>query len=338
MKKKLLMLVSIAVLSLSMVACGNKDKKTETKTDDSKKQEIKVGTWKTAQTIQPFLYDKFENKNENVEVKPFTNPGDMKTALLSGNIDFCGTTWVTAIMAASKGEPIKVVASMTEKCSALVVGKESNINDIKDLKGKTIAYVPGTMHHILLLEVLNRAGLDPNKDVTLKKIDFFDMGQALASKSIDAFCSGEPYPSIAMEDGYGKVLEYPYYDDSIGYINAAMITTDKEIKEDPELVQRMVDMHVESTKYLMDHKDEWIDMSAKFGTEKKYLEKSTENIDLTWDITPKTIEEVKKLAERMKEMDMIDKVPDVDAMFDLTFLDNAKKILNNGDKYEKKYK
>lgn len=327
MKKKLLMLVSIAVLSLSMVACGNKDKKTETKTDDSKKQEIKVGTWKTAQTIQPFLYDKFENKNENVEVKPFTNPGDMKTALLSGNIDFCGTTWVTAIMAASKGEPIKVVASMTEKCSALVVGKESNINDIKDLKGKTIAYVPGTMHHILLLEVLNRAGLDPNKDVTLKKIDFFDMGQALASKSIDAFCSGEPYPSIAMEDGYGKVLEYPYYDDSIGYINAAMITTDKKIKEDPELVQRMVDMHVESTKYLMDHKDEWIDMSAKFGTEKKYLEKSTENIDLTWDITPKTIEEVKKLAERMKEMDMIDKVPDVDAMFDLTFLDNAKKDL-----------
>lgn len=327
MKKKLLMLASIAVLSLSMVACGNKDNKTETKTDDGKKQEIKVGTWKTAQTIQPFLYDKFENKNENVEVKPFTNPGDMKTALLSGNIDFCGTTWVTAIMAASKGEPIKVVASMTEKCSALVVGKESNINEIKDLKGKTIAYVPGTMHHILLLEVLNRAGLDPNKDVTLKKIDFFDMGQALASKSIDAFCSGEPYPSIAMEDGYGKVLEYPYYDDSVGYINAAMITTDKEIKEDPELVQRMVDMHVESTKYLMDHKDEWIDMSAKFGTEKKYLEKSTENIDLTWDITPKTIEEVKKLAERMKEMDMIDKVPDVDAMFDLTFLDNAKKDL-----------
>ena len=321
-KKYMAMALAVVMAAGLLAGCGSPGEDTA-----AKSEKVTVGTWKTAQTIQPFLYDKFENKNENVEVKPFTNPGDMKTALLSGNIDFCGTTWVTAIMAASKGEPIKVVASMTEKCSALVVGKESNINDIKDLKGKTIAYVPGTMHHILLLEVLNRAGLDPNKDVTLKKIDFFDMGQALASKSIDAFCSGEPYPSIAMEDGYGKVLEYPYYDDSIGYINAAMITTDKEIKEDPELVQRMVDMHVESTKYLMDHKDEWIDMSAKFGTEKKYLEKSTENIDLTWDITPKTIEEVKKLAERMKEMDMIDKVPDVDAMFDLTFLDNAKKDL-----------
>ncbi len=56
----------------------------------------------------------------------------MKTALLSGDLDFTGTTWVTAIMAASKGEPIKVVASMTEKCSALVVGKDSGINTTKN--------------------------------------------------------------------------------------------------------------------------------------------------------------------------------------------------------------
>lgn len=248
----------------------------------------------------------------------------MKTALLSGDLDFTGTTWVTAIMAASKGEPIKVVASMTEKCSALVVGKDSGINTTKDLKGKTIAYVPGTMHHILLLEVLNRAGLDPDKDVTLKKIDFFDMGQALASGSIDAFCSGEPYPSIAVEEGYGKILEYPYYDDSIGYINAAMITTEDEIKENPEKIQELVDKHVKASKHLMASKEEWINKAAEFGTEKKYLEKSTENIELSWDITPETVEQVKKLAERMKELGMIEKVPDIDAMFDLSFLENTK--------------
>lgn len=283
-----------------------------------------VGTWKTAQTIQPFFYDEFSDESENLEVKPFTNPGDMKTALLSGDLDFTGTTWVTAIMAASKGEPIKVVASMTEKCSALVVGKDSGINTTKDLKGKTIAYVPGTMHHILLLEVLNRAGLDPDKDVTLKKIDFFDMGQALASGSIDAFCSGEPYPSIAVEEGYGKILEYPYYDDSIGYINAAMITTEDEIKENPEKIQELVDKHVKASKHLMARKEEWINKAAEFGTEKKYLEKSTENIELSWDITPETVEQVKKLAERMKELGMIEKVPDIDAMFDLSFLENTK--------------
>lgn len=318
MNKKLLsVILSAMILAGSMVGCGKK-------TESSDAKNMTVGTWKTAQTIQPFFYEDFSDESENLEVKPFTNPGDMKTALLSGDLDFTGTTWVTAIMAASKGEPIKVVASMTEKCSALVVGKDSGINTTKDLKGKTIAYVPGTMHHILLLEVLNRAGLDPDKDVTLKKIDFFDMGQALASGSIDAFCSGEPYPSIAVEEGYGKILEYPYYDDSIGYINAAMITTEDEIKENPEKIQELVDKHVKASKHLMASKEEWINKAAEFGTEKKYLEKSTENIELSWDITPETVEQVKKLAERMKELGMIEKVPDIDAMFDLSFLENTK--------------
>lgn len=318
MNKKLLsVILSATILAGSMVGCGKK-------TESSDAKNMTVGTWKTAQTIQPFFYDEFSDESENLEVKPFTNPGDMKTALLSGDLDFTGTTWVTAIMAASKGEPIKVVASMTEKCSALVVGKDSGINTTKDLKGKTIAYVPGTMHHILLLEVLNRAGLYPDKDVTLKKIDFFDMGQALASGSIDAFCSGEPYPSIAVEEGYGKILEYPYYDDSIGYINAAMITTEDEIKENPEKIQELVDKHVKASKHLMASKEEWINKAAEFGTEKKYLEKSTENIELSWDITPETVEQVKKLAERMKELGMIEKVPDIDAMFDLSFLENTK--------------
>ena len=282
-----------------------------------------VGTWKTAQTIQPFIYDKFANKGETVEVKPFTNPGDMKTALLAGDLDFTGTTWATAIMAASKGEPVKVVAAMTEKCSALVVGKDSDIKTTKDLKGKTIAYVPGTMHHILLLEVLNKAGLDPAKDVTLKKIDFFDMGQALASKSIDAFLSGEPFPSIAEIDGYGRVLEYPYFDDSVGYINAAMLTTEDEIKNEPEKIQRLVDMHIQASKYYMEHKDEWIDRAAEFGTEKKYLEKANENMALAWDLTDDTKAKVKKLAEKMKELSIIDNVPDIDALIDTSFLEKS---------------
>ena len=282
-----------------------------------------VGTWKTAQTIQPFIYEKFANKGETVEVKPFTNPGDMKTALLAGDLDFTGTTWATAIMAASKGEPVKVVAAMTEKCSALVVGKDSDIKTTKDLKGKTIAYVPGTMHRILLLEVLKKARLDPAKDVTLKKIDFFDMGQALASKSIDAFLSGEPFPSIAEIDGYGRVLEYPYFDDSVGYINAAMLTTEDEIKNEPEKIQRLVDMHIQASKYYMEHKDEWIDRAAEFGTEKKYLEKAKDNMALAWDLTDDTKTKVKKLAEKMKELNIIDNVPDIDALIDTSFLEKS---------------
>ena len=50
-----------------------------------------VGTWKTAQTIQPFLYEPFAN-GATVKVHPFTNPGDQKAALLAGSLDMTGTT------------------------------------------------------------------------------------------------------------------------------------------------------------------------------------------------------------------------------------------------------
>lgn len=331
MKKVFLLLA----LSIFFVGCGKTDQPknnedsiaeaggSNEQVERTEKIESKVGTWKTAQTIQPFFYNEVSSE-EGTEVLPFTNPGDMKTALLAGDLDFTGTTWVTAIMAKSKGEPVKIVASMTEKCSALVVGADSGIESTADLKGKTLAYVPGTMHHILLLEVLDKAGLDPNKDVTLVNIDFFDMGQALASGRIDGFLSGEPYPSMAVADGYGKVLEYPYFDDSIGYINAAMMTTEDVLKNEPEKIKHLIKLHKDSTEFLMTNKDAWVEKAASFGTDAKYIEKSLDNIDLSWDITEKNIEQVKTLANKMKELGIIDEVPNIDEMFDLSFLEDLR--------------
>lgn len=320
LKKLRLITALITVMCVAVLAGGCAGK-------EASSHDFKVGTWKTAQTIQPFVYEKYLGSDDKIDVVPFTNPGDQKAALLAGDLDLCGTTMVTAIMAASKGEPIKIVASMTNKCSALVVAKDSGIENAEDLKGKAIGYVPGTMHHILLMETLQRAGLDINKDVTLKRIDFFDMGQALSSGQIDAFCSGEPYPSIAVAQGYGKVLEYPYYDESVGFINAAIITTDDKIANDKEGVQKLVTAHVKSTDYLMSNKSEWLDKAAEFGTDRAVLEIAADNMELAWDVTPEMIEQTKRLAERMKELGLITEVPDVEAMFDLSFLEHAKSEL-----------
>lgn len=317
MKKQVLAMLLALVMVLTMAACGANA--------EDKPVQVKVGTWKTAQTILPYFYDQFDPENYELEVLPFTNPGDQKAALLAGELDMTGTTLVTAISAAAAGEPIKVVCSLCNKCSALVVGKDSGIEQEADLKGKTIAYVPGTMHHALLLDVLERAGLDAEKDVELVRIDFFDMGQALADGTIDAFCSGEPYPSDAVLKGYGRVLSYPYFDDSISTINAGMIVTEDTIKNNPELVQALVNAHMKATDYLKENQDVWFDKSYEFGTTKEIMEISAQNIELCGDIDEAFIQHTKNLAQKMKELGIINEVPDVDAMFDLSFLENAKK-------------
>lgn len=320
--------VIAAMLAGMVLLCGCQktdtvsEEKTETKAEE-KTEQVKVGTWKTAQTILPFFYEEFADDKYEIEVAPFTNPGDQKAALLAGELDMTGTTLVTAISAAANGEPVKIVCSLCNKCSALVVGKDSGIETEADLKGKTIAYVPGTMHHALLLDVLERAGLDAEKDVELVRIDFFDMGQALADGTIDAFCSGEPYPSEAILKGYGRVLSYPYFDDSIDTINAAMIVTEDTIEEKPELVQELVNAHLKATDYLTENQEVWFEKSYEFGTDKEIMEVSAENIELCGDIDEAFIEHTKNLAQKMKELGIISEMPDIDALFDLSFLENA---------------
>lgn len=318
MKKLILLILSMALI-FSFTGCGKKV------SDES--INAKVGTWKTAQTIQPFFYQNYLKTTDKVEVKAFTNPGDMKTALLAGSLDMCGTTMVTVITAASKGEPVVVVCGLSNKCSALVVKNDSNIKTEADLKGKKIAYVPGTMHHLLLLEVLNRNGLEPQKDVELKRIDFFDMGQALAQGTVDAFYSGEPYPSIAVAKGYGRILAYPSTDKNIGSINSAMITTKDKIKNNPEMIQKLVTADVKTTEYLNKNRSTWLDKAAEFGTDKKVLDVAANNIELFWNIDENYIKNVKNLAERMKEQGVITKIPDIDGMFDLSFIKQAEKEL-----------
>ena len=98
MKKRIQTVVALLLAcSVLTMGCQKQEEAAEETTD------VKVGPWKTAQTIQPFFYDQFADEKYEVEVLPFTNPGDQKAALLAGELDMTGTTLVTAISAAANG-------------------------------------------------------------------------------------------------------------------------------------------------------------------------------------------------------------------------------------------
>ncbi len=286
---------------------------------------VSIGTWKTAQTIQPFFYQRFLPQTMESRILSFTNPADQKTALLAGSLNMCGTTLAHAIYSASRGQPVVIVAALCNKCSALVVKKDGPITSEKDLKGKTIGYVPGTMHEILLRETLIRNGISPEKDVKLIRVDFFDMGTALARGSIDAFLSGEPFPTLAVKKGYGRILSYPYYGDSVGTINAGMIVSRTYLKKHPDQVAALVSAHARATTFLASHPDAWLERASEFGTPIDILKAAAANMELAWDMDAAYIQQAKALGERMQALGMIDRQPDYDRLFDLTFVKKAGK-------------
>ena len=263
-----------------------------------------VGTWKTAQTIQPFLYEPFAN-GATVKVHPFTNPGDQKAALLAGSLDMTGTTLALAIQAASRGEPIVLVASLGNKCSALVV-KKGGVKSVGDLEGKT----------------LTRAGLNPDKDAKLVRIDFFDMGTALSRGDIDAYLSGEPLPTLAKRQGYGEILAYPYYGEGIGAINSGMIVRRDFVEKNPERVMEMLRAHRKATEQCMSDKAFWLETSSKmFGVELDVLRDAADNMELVWDMDDTFMKQLSALGKRMLELGIIKKEPDYNALVERRFVD-----------------
>ncbi len=290
-------------------------------------QEIRVGTWKTPQTIQPYFYEAFIQPPSRIDVLPFTSPADQKSALLAGSLEMCGTTLVHAIQSASRGQPVVVVAALCNRGSALVVQKDGPVQRIADLRGKRVGYVPGTMHEILLREALSREGISPDKDVQLIRVDFFDMGTALAGGDVDAFLSGEPLPTVAVERGYGRILTYPYYDDSIGTINAGMLVTRASIQERRDLVQRLVLAHARATRHLNAHPDEWLRRASELGTALPVLEKARSNMEPAWDMDDAFVHRVMQLGERMRALGVIDDQPDYSRLLDLSFVAGARREL-----------
>ena len=285
---------------------------------------VPIGTWKTAQTIQPFFYEQFLPDSMKTRVFTFTNPADQKTALLAGSLEMCGTTLAHAIYSASVGQPVVMVAALCNKCSALVVKKDGPIQTEADLKGKTIGYVPGTMHEILLRETLTRSGISPQTDVTLVRVDFFDMGTALAGGSIDAFLSGEPFPTLAVMQGYGRILAYPYYGDSVGTINAGMLVTRAAVEERPAQVAALVLAHARATRFLVDHPEQWLKRASAFGTPIDVLEAAAPNMELAWAMDETFVRQAKALGSRMQALGIIERQPDYDRLFDLSFVQQAR--------------
>jgi len=89
---------------------------------------------------------------------------------------------------------------------ALIAGASSGIvkGDLKSLKGKKIAASFGTINHLYVLGLIEKAGLTP-ADVTLVNTPPPDMTVALLAKGIDAFACWDPVPIIALKDVPGAI-------------------------------------------------------------------------------------------------------------------------------------
>jgi NitT/TauT family transport system substrate-binding protein len=271
---------------------------------------LRVGTLKLIHGITPYFYEKFAPPGYKIEVIPFESPTDGKNAVLTGTVDTCIHGIAAFLLGAAAGEPVVIVAAATNRGMGIVADAKSDIKTVKDLKGKRVAIWPGSTQEVVILERLKAEGLTV-RDIQPVRLSFSDMPAALARGDIDAYVGAEPGPGISLANGTGRLVEYPY-STPIGSLNMILSASEKMIKENPERLKMIVDMHKKATDYAMAHPEEMIEVAMqKLGQQRPSIEKAIPNVELTWKIDQNFIDRAKAYSELMVEKKQVRQAPDM---------------------------
>jgi len=271
---------------------------------------LRVGTLKLIHGITPYFYEKFAPPGYKVEVVPFETPTDGKNAVLTGTVDTCVHGIAAFLLGAAAGEPVVIVAAATNRGMGIIADAKSDIKTIQDLKGKRVAITPGSTQEVVILERLKAEGMSI-KDIQPIRLSFSDMPAALARGDIDAYVGAEPGPGISLANGTGRLVEYPY-STPIGSLNMILSTSEKLIKENPERLKMIVEMHKKATDYAMAHPEEMIEVAMqKLGQQRKSIELAIPNVELTWKIDNVFIERAKAYSGLMVEKKQVRQAPDM---------------------------
>jgi sulfonate transport system substrate-binding protein len=126
--------------------------------------------------------------------------------LAAGAVQFGSTAGSAAFLARANGTPIKTVFLYSRpEWTALVVGKDSPLRSLSDLRGKKIAATRGTDPWFFLLRSLRTVGLEQS-DVTIVDLQHPDGRAALERGEVDAWAGLDPHMAASQLDAGSRLL------------------------------------------------------------------------------------------------------------------------------------
>lgn len=267
----------------------------------------------------------FKKNGVDVTIKMIPQK-DRHLAIASGDVQCAATTVETYINWNANGVPITQVVQLDKSYGADGLAARNSIAKIADLKGKTIGVdAPGTTSYFSLGWILKKNGLTM-KDVKLTTLSPQAAANAFnTGTDIDAAMTYEPYLSAVRDNkAAGKIiattLDYPMVMDTFG-------CTPKFIKENPRLVQAMVNSYFEAVEMIKSDPAKSNDIMgsvvkqtgdafAKSSAYLRWQDKDANKKFFAGEIQSFS----KEAADLLLELGIIKSIPDLNSLADTSFI------------------
>ncbi|MEE6160458.1 ABC transporter substrate-binding protein [Cylindrospermopsis raciborskii G7] len=212
-RRHLLYLGGGATLALATHGCiqGNSKSTPDTSENPGK---ITIGFWPVASGLPLFVADKkgyFKEAGLNVEVAQFASPNQVAEALIASRLQGTGNGVASGVLGLSEiTSPglFKIIAAnpsnVDYKLDQVVVGKNSPIKSVADLKNKKFATGPGAQNLAIAQAILAAAGVEKPE---IQQLEIRQHVAAIESGQIDAAYTLEPTGTVGDMKGITRILE-----------------------------------------------------------------------------------------------------------------------------------
>ncbi len=268
-----------------------------------------------ANSFVPFQWAEFAPEGLEFEIVPIQDAADMANAIVSGSVDFGISGITNGITNSAAGRDIQVVAPANDR-GAGVVG-EPWMTSIADLAGQTVAF--GAVGHEALLRMeLELYGLDFDEDLDMVFLPLNEHALALQSGRVNAFVGTEAQLQAATREGFSRLSDL--VDGPAGGITLALHTRASLAEEDPELVQAVVDTHIQAVQAQQDDPQAWGDLVIEVHElEHDFVHPQIPFLRPRWDVDALYFTQVAALGAEMYRLGMIEAPLDVNLLLNDAF-------------------
>ncbi len=277
------------------------------------KQKVVWGTPSFWMNVLPLYFGRykgfFAEKGIDLEMKYFHGGPELASVVQEGKIQI-GTMGVPPFSKAfAGGLPAKIIGSaIIQKLDHYLVGRPT-IERITDLKGKKIGILSfGSCDNYFIHYILEKESVDPDKEVELIPLgsSYGDLN-CIVSRQVDATFLVEPKVSLGESRGVLKVLArvgdyYPRYQWSV------IFAREDFIKENEELVHKVLDAYRRSCRYITENPEECVSYGGRLfkmrgEVFRKALERNLANWETETKIDPAGFENAIEIQKQIGAID-----------------------------------
>jgi ABC-type nitrate/sulfonate/bicarbonate transport system substrate-binding protein len=202
-------------------------------------------------------------KEEGIDLNViYVSPVTSIQAMLGGDVQFTGAGSSALVSIARANAPLKVILSTNDRVLQWLLTRP-NITSPKQLKSKRIATTGvASIATFMLKQILTKHGLDASKDVIYLDPGANNQLPALLAGTTDAAVLSVEQRYVGLDKGMREMF---FFGNEVKNSWGTLGTTDKLIKENPNLVSAFVRATLKALRYIRHDKKGTTEALVKFS-------------------------------------------------------------------------